>query len=87
MLPLHLNWEIKSVTQSFNLEKNLLQQMTKFYVKPPWEEGTYFLKNNLGHMTKMAAVSIYGKKVLQNHVQRHMILKLSLQHRRLKIYR
>ena len=24
MLPMHLNWEIKSVTQSFNLEKKFI---------------------------------------------------------------
>ena len=33
----------------------------KFYVEPPWEGGTKVCINGLGHMTKMAAMSIYGK--------------------------
>ena len=35
---------------------------TKFYVEPPWVGGTKFCSRHLGHMTKMAATSIYGKK-------------------------
>ena len=33
----------------------------KFYVKPPWEEGTKVCINGPGHMTKMASMPIYGK--------------------------
>ena len=33
----------------------------KFYVEPPWEGGTKVYINGPGHMTKMAAMSIYGK--------------------------
>ena len=33
----------------------------KFYVEPPWVGGTIFCSRHLGHMTKMAATSIYGK--------------------------
>ena len=33
----------------------------KFYVQPPWVGGTKFCARHLGHMTKMAATSIYGK--------------------------
>ena len=33
----------------------------KFYVEPPWVEGTKFCSRHLGHMTKMAATPIYGK--------------------------
>ena len=33
----------------------------KFYVEPPWEGGTKLYMNGLGHMTKMAAMPIYGK--------------------------
>ena len=33
----------------------------KFYVEPPWEGGTKVYINGPGHMTKMAATSIYGK--------------------------
>ena len=34
----------------------------KFYVEPPWEGGTKVCINGPGHMTKMAARPIYGKK-------------------------
>ena len=33
----------------------------KFYVEPPWVRGTIFCSRHLGHMTKMAAMPIYGK--------------------------
>ena len=33
----------------------------KFYVEPPWEVGTKFYINGPGHMTKVAAMPIYGK--------------------------
>ena len=33
----------------------------KFYVEPPWEMGTKVYINGPGHMTKMAAMPIYGK--------------------------
>ena len=35
----------------------------KFYVEPPWEGGTKVYINGHGHMTKMAAMPIYGKKL------------------------
>ena len=35
----------------------------KFYVEPPWEGGTKVCINGLGHMTKMAAMPIYGKNL------------------------
>ena len=33
----------------------------KFYVEPPWVGGTKVCSQHLGHMTKMAAMPIYGK--------------------------
>ena len=33
----------------------------KFYMKHLWEEGTNVFINNPGHMTRMAAMPIYGK--------------------------
>ena len=33
----------------------------KFFVEPPWVGGTIFCSGHLGHMTKMAAMPIYGK--------------------------
>ena len=38
----------------------------KFYVEPPWVGGTKLCSRHLGHMTKMAATPIYGKKPFKN---------------------
>ena len=35
----------------------------KFYVEPPWEGGTKVYINGPGHVTKMAAMPIYGKNL------------------------
>ena len=35
----------------------------KFYVEPPWEEGTKVCINGPGHMTKIATMPIYGKNL------------------------
>ena len=35
----------------------------KFYVKPPWQGGKKAYINGPGHMTKMAAMTIYGKNL------------------------
>ena len=35
----------------------------KFYVEPPWKGGTKVYINGSGHMTKMAAMPIYGKNL------------------------
>ena len=39
------------------------QIKAKFYVEPPWEGGTKSFINGPGHMTKMAAMPIYGKNL------------------------
>ena len=33
----------------------------KFHMEPPWDGGTKCGSNGPGHMTKMAAMPIYGK--------------------------
>ena len=38
---------------------------TKFYVEPRWEGGMKVYINGPGHMTKMAAMPIYGEKPLK----------------------
>ena len=38
----------------------------KFYVEPPWEGGTKVYIKGPGHMTKMAAMPIYGKNLKKN---------------------
>ena len=35
----------------------------KFHVEPPWNGGTKIISNGQGHMTKMAAMPIYGKNI------------------------
>ena len=50
-----------------NILKHLLLSTgpieAKFHEKPPWEEGTNFYSNSLGHMTNVAAKFIYSKNV------------------------
>ena len=41
----------------------------KFYVEPPWEGGTKVCINGPGHMTKMAAMPIYGKNLKKIFLQ------------------
>ena len=36
---------------------------TKVHVDPPWDGGTKVCSNGPGHMTKMAAISIYNKNL------------------------
>ena len=53
----------------------------KFYVKPPWEGGTKVYINRPVHMTKMAAMPIYGKnlkKIFSFRTRSPMILKLGM---------
>ena len=35
----------------------------KFYVEPPWDGGKKVWSNGLYHMTKLAAMPIYGKNI------------------------
>ena len=60
-----------SVHNFKHLLRNCLDNLTKFYAEPPWEGGTKVYINSPGHMTYIAAMSIYGKNfknlLLQNH--------------------
>ena len=61
----------------------------KFHVEPPWEGGTKIYINCSVHMTKIAAMPIYGKN-LQISSQTElspMNLKLSMNHYVLKLYK
>ena len=56
----------------------------KFYVEPPWEGGTKVYINGPGHMTKMAAMPIYGKnpsKIFFSRTGRPIFTKLDMRHR------
>ena len=57
----------------------------KFHMAPPWEGGKKLYINDPGHMTKMAAMSIYGKS-LQKSPSELMILKLGMEHYVHKLY-
>ena len=51
---------------------------------PPWEGGTKVCINGPGHMTKMAAMRIYGKnlkKIFFSATSRPISMKLGMQHR------
>ena len=59
-------------------------------MEPPWEGGTKVYINRSGHMTKMAAMPIYGKNLKKNFFSRTrcpMILKLAMKYRGLKLYK
>ena len=59
----------------------------KFYVEPPWEGGTKVSINGPGHMTKMAATPIYGKKhskIFFSRTRRPISTKLGMLHRGLQ---
>ena len=53
----------------------------KFYMEPPWEGGTKVYINGPGHMTRMAAMPIYGKnpsKIFFSRTGRPIFTKLGM---------
>ena len=52
----------------------------KFNVEPLWERGTKVYINGLGHMTKMAAMLIYGKNLKNLLLQNHKFYDLETWH-------
>ena len=61
----------------------------KFYMKHLWEGGTDVFINNPGHMTKMAAMPIYGKnpsKFFFSETTGPISMKLGMKHRGLEYY-
>ena len=61
---------------------------TKFHREPPWDEGTKLCSNGPGHMTKVAAMPLYGKNLKQSFsgTKRLMTFKLDMQHWVLEYY-
>ena len=47
---------------TFSAQKPL-DQSVKFHMELLWDGGTKFYSNGPGHMTKMAAMPIYGKNL------------------------
>ena len=60
----------------------------KFHVEPPWDRGTNVCSNGPGHMTKMAAMPIYGKnlKIFFSRTKKPVTLNLSMQYWLLEYY-
>ena len=61
----------------------------KFYMKHLWERGTNVFINNPGHMTKMAAMPIYGKypsKIFSSGTGGPISTKLGMKHQGLEYY-
>ena len=61
----------------------------KFYMKHLWEGGTNVFINNPGHMTKMAAMLIYGKnpsKFFFSGTTGPISTNIDMMHRGLKDY-
>ena len=58
-------------------------------MESPWDGGTKVCSNSPGHMTKLAAMPIYGqnlKKIFFSGIKRPMTLKLGMQQRVLDYY-
>ena len=61
----------------------------KCHVDPPWDWRTKACSNGPGHTTKMAAMPIYGKKLLKiffTGTKRPMTFKVDMQHWVLEYY-
>ena len=56
----HISDKISSFCKHFFIETASPFE-AKFYVESPWDSGTKVWSIGLGHMTKMAAMPIYGK--------------------------
>ena len=52
----------------------------KIHLEPPWEGGRKVYINGPGHMTKMAATPIYGKKIFKNLLQNQKSYELETWH-------
>ena len=54
-----------TISDIFSSETAWLNK-AKFYVEPPWEGGKKIYINCPGHMTKMAAMPIYGNNIIKS---------------------
>ena len=54
-------WSVVRQPFSKIFSETTLPIKAKFYVEPPWVGGTKVCSLHLSHMTKMAAMLIYGK--------------------------
>ena len=82
--PLSKVIEISSILN--NYFKPLEADQPKFHVEPPWKEEAKNCSNGPGHMTKMTAISIHGKKLFFFGTLCPMSVKPGIQHRTLVYY-
>ena len=60
--------------------KTITPVKAKLHVEPPWVKGMNVCSGHLGHMTKMAATSICGKKIFFSGTKGPMTLGLDMLH-------
>ena len=53
---------MSTFSNTFSSETTVLIE-AKFHMEPPWDGGMKVYSNGPGHMTKMAAMPIYGKNL------------------------
>ena len=58
----------------------------KFHIESPWDRGTKIWSNGPGHMTKMATMPIYGKKLKNLLLRNQEADDLGMQHWVLEYY-
>ena len=61
-----IHWPWSKATQIQHFQTSFPEKplcWLKFHVEPQWDRGTKCCSNGLGHMTKMAAMPIYGKNM------------------------
>ena len=59
-------WDNSRILSLFSIiffSETAWQIKANFHVEPPWEGGNKVYMNDLGHMTKMAAMPIYCKNL------------------------
>ena len=72
-----------SSTLSSNISETAGPIKAKFHMEPHWNGGMKVCLNGYGHMTRMAAMPIYGKnplKIFFSETSRLMTFKLGIQH-------
>ena len=57
---------VQSIYQNFVFSQTISPIELKFHVKTPYDKIAKNYTKHLGHMTKMAATPVYGKKPFKN---------------------
>ena len=88
-----IHWPWSKVTQIQHFHFLFLETAwpieAKFYVEPPWDGRMKIWSNGLYHMTKLAAMPIYGKnlkEIISSGTKRPMTMKIGMLHWVLEYY-